>query len=404
MNIDKKNFFWNMLGSTVNSFSSLFLMIIVTRINGTNVAGIFTFAFSLACLFQVIANYFGRTFQVTNIDKNINDSDFIYNRITSCIIMVLFVLIYLLFKNYDCYKVIVILLFILYRLIESLTDSMYGIIQKNNELYKVGISLFLKGIFGVIIFFIIDYFFKNVMFSIIGLVFVNIFVLFFYDYKNFNIFYKKNKYNKKTNINLFKMGIFVFGFTFLTQYILNAPKYAIDDYLSNEMQTIYGIISMPATFMVLCSQFIIQPLLVKISALIKNDKYKNLLKLSFKMIIYISLIGLLALAVAYFLGIPVLEFVYGIDLKDYLISLLIIIVGATLFSISFAISSILTAMRKTFIQIIFYIICSLIILFLSKYLVLDYNIFGGTLAYSITMLILSIMYIIYFLIIINKKF
>ncbi len=403
MNNDKKNFFWNMLGSIVNSFTSLFFMIIVTRINGTNIAGIFTFAFSLACLFQVIANYSGRTFQVTNIDNNINDSDFIYNRITSCIFMVIFVILYLLLKDYNYYKVSIIFLFVLYRLLESFTDSMYGVIQKNNELYKVGISLFLKGILGTVVFFILDFIFKNVILSIVGLLIVNFLIVYFYDYKNFKVFYNHKKYNKKINIKLFKIGVFVFGFTFLTQYILNAPKYAIDDYLSNEMQTIYGIISMPATFMVLCSQFIIQPLLVKISDFIKNNNYNDLLKLSLKTILYITLIGLLAIIGAYFLGIQLLELVYGINLNNYLVSLLVIIIGATLFSISYAISSILTAMRKTFIQIIFYIICSLIILFLSRYLVFNYNILGGTLSYLISMFILCNMYLIYYLIIVNKN-
>ena len=62
MNNTKKNFVWNMIGATVNSFTSLIFMIVVTRINGTKEAGIFTFAFSLACLLQVISNYSGRTF------------------------------------------------------------------------------------------------------------------------------------------------------------------------------------------------------------------------------------------------------------------------------------------------------------------------------------------------------
>ena len=99
----KKDFIWNMLGATVNAFTSLIFMVIVTRINGTNVAGIFTFAFSLACLFQVISNYSGRTFQVTNNDPLLKDSDFIYNRITSCIIMMFFVLLYLSIKKYAFY-------------------------------------------------------------------------------------------------------------------------------------------------------------------------------------------------------------------------------------------------------------------------------------------------------------
>lgn len=402
MNNTKKNFIWNMVGSTVNAFTSLVFMIIVTRINGTNIAGIFTFSFSLACLFQVISNYSGRTFQVTNNDSKIKDSDFVYNRITSCIIMAIFLIIYLIIKDYDTYKNIMIILFAIYRIIESLAEVMYGIIQKNNELYKVGISLFLKGLLGTIVFLLVDYFTNNILMTLFFLIFTCIIITILYDYKNFKFFYSKNKYDSKVNIKLFKLGVFVFGFTFLTQYILNAPKYTIDDYLPNEMQTIYGIISMPASFIVLCSQFVIQPLLVKFSELIKNSKYRDLFKLSLKTILIIILLGSTATVAAYFLGIPVLNLIYGVELNDYLIPLLIIIVGATFFSISFAISTILTAMRKTFAQIIFYIICSLVVMFLSKYMVLKYSIIGGTISYATTMILLCIMYFIYYIIVIRR--
>lgn len=391
----KKDFIWNMLGATVNAFTSLIFMVIVTRINGTNVAGIFTFAFSLACLFQVISNYSGRTFQVTNNDPLLKDSDFIYNRITSCIIMMFFVLLYLSIKKYAFYKNIIILLFVIYRIVESFTDVMYGVIQKNNKLYKVGISLFLKGIIGIITFFLTDFLSNNVVLSIINLIIVNIIITILYDYKNFKPLYKSNKYNKKNNINILKLGVFVFGFTLLTQYILNAPKYAIDNYSTNEMQTIYGIISMPASFIVLCSQFFIQPLLVKYSNLIKSSQYKSLFKLSIKNTLSIFIMGLISLIAAYFLGIPVLKLIYGIELEKYLMPLLIIIIGATFFGISFAISNILTAMRKTFVQIVFYMICSIIIFYLSRYFVINYGILGGTISYAITMVILCLMYLIY---------
>ena len=58
----KKDFIWNMIGSTFSSFNSLFFLIIVTRINGSNEAGIFTFAFSTACYFilseSILEEYF----------------------------------------------------------------------------------------------------------------------------------------------------------------------------------------------------------------------------------------------------------------------------------------------------------------------------------------------------------
>ena len=71
----RKNTIWNMIGTGVNAFNSLFLMIIVTRINGVSLAGMFTFAFSTATLFNVIGVYAGRVYQVTDKDK-FNDKEY----------------------------------------------------------------------------------------------------------------------------------------------------------------------------------------------------------------------------------------------------------------------------------------------------------------------------------------
>ena len=65
----KKNFFWNTIGSTLNAMVSLFFMIAVTRINGSDKAGIFTFAFSTSCLLQVIGLYSGRTYRPREKDS-----------------------------------------------------------------------------------------------------------------------------------------------------------------------------------------------------------------------------------------------------------------------------------------------------------------------------------------------
>ena len=68
-NIDKKNVLWNMIGASSNAFTSLIFAIVVTRINGLEEAGIFTYAFATACLFYVIGIYAGRAFQVTDITE-----------------------------------------------------------------------------------------------------------------------------------------------------------------------------------------------------------------------------------------------------------------------------------------------------------------------------------------------
>ena len=71
----RKNFIWNIIGTTFNAFNSLFFMIIITRVNGLENAGIFTLAFSTACILYIIGIYAGRIYQVTEASKEITDKD-----------------------------------------------------------------------------------------------------------------------------------------------------------------------------------------------------------------------------------------------------------------------------------------------------------------------------------------
>ena len=404
MNNTKKDFLWNVIGSTFNSFTSLFFMIIVTRIYGGNIAGIFTFAFSFASLMQVVGNYAGRSYHVTELDKNIKDNDFLYSKIITCLFMILLSTLYIFFKGYSFYKVQVILLLIIFRMIEVIAEVFYGIIQKKSKLYQVGISLFVKGILAVLIFLIVNYFTHNLLLAIIGIIVVNFIILFIYDRKNaFRVGFQFEKIRIPVIKMIFIGGFFVFGFNFLTQYVINASKYAIDGALSDKYQTIYGILAMPATLMLLCSSFIIQPFLVPLANYLKENKIKDFIFMVFKLCTAVLAFGIMAIGASYFFGIPVLELIYGISLKSYRASLLLVVSGGTLFGMAYIISTSLIAMRKNFMQLVIYLIVSVISFFLFSLLVRTSGIFGASLSYCISMGLLLILYIIYFIVCINRK-
>ncbi len=390
---DKKNFIWNSIGSTVNSLTSLFFMIIVTRLNGIDSAGVFTFAFSFAIFAQVIGNYFGRSYQVTNIDDDIKDSDFVYSRIFTCILMALFSFAFVFFKNYTNYKVLIILLLVLFRMIESYGEVLYGIVQKGNNLYKVGISMFFKALFSVLLFFCFDYFWNNLYLAILSISLVNLLIIIFYDYKNVKkLGFSFYRFNKSSFRKILFDGFLIFLFTFLTQYVLNASKYSIDDLLTDSFQTIYGIIVMPATVMVLCAQFLVQPFLTRFAKYLKEKKFSNFSQLVFKLCLYVFIFGILATVFCYFFGIPILEFIYGLELHDYINSLLLIIGASTFFGISYVFSNVLITLRKNFIQVIIYGFVALVAFFLSNLFVRSYGVFGACLSYFISMFILAILY------------
>lgn len=388
----KKNIIWNAIGSTISSFSSLFFLILVTRINGLEDAGIFTYSFSTACILYTIGVYYGRAYQVTET-KNYSDTDYIYNRITTCLLMLLAALIFLSVKHYSSYKTMVLFLLCLFKSLEAFSESLYAIIQEKNMLSLVGKSMTFKTIISLFVFLIVDLFTKNVLLSILAIILINLIIILFYDRKNVGKL-EISKFDHSINKKLLKAGLFTFAFSILSIYVINASKYAIDGRLSENMQAIYGIIIMPATIMSLFSQFIIQPYLMNIKNKLQNNDYNGFIKLVRNIMIFMLGIGIAAIILAYFIGLPLLEIVYGVSLKLYKLNFLIIMIGSLFYGYAVLISFILIAMRKTFCQFIILLITSICALFVSNYLVINYELIGASVAYFVVMLIEFVMYVV----------
>ena len=400
----RKNFIWNLIGTTTNAFNSLLFMMMITRINGLEDAGIFTLAFSTACILYIIGIYAGRIYQVTENDKSITDKDYIVNRVISSLAIVVLSTIFVLIRKYDIYKSSVFIILAVYKALEAFCDVFYGIMQKQGILEKAGKSTFIKAIVSLGAFLIIDLLTKNLILSCLSIVVVFLIIILVYDIKiTKKLTNMKQKVETKNVVSIFRSGFFTFAISFLGLYITNAPKYTIDTFLTEEIQAVFGIIIMPATVMSLLAQFLIHPYINQIFELYKSNNYKELKKLLYKIILVIFGFGTICSIAGYLLGTQVLGIIYGLDLLQYKKALLAILVGATFYTMSGIISPILVTMRCTKIQFVIYMGISIMEFLLCNILVqrLEFN--GAIISYFVTMLIYFIIFFIVAMSIINKR-
>ncbi|MEG0034940.1 MAG: lipopolysaccharide biosynthesis protein [Bacilli bacterium] len=401
----KKNYFWNTVGTTLLSFNSLFFMIIVTRINGIEDAGIFSFSFASACIINVIALYCGRTYQIADDNSIIKESDYIISRFFTSIFALFITICFVFINHYDIYKSSIFMLLCTLKCIEALSDVYYGVIQKKDKLFIVGKSLTFKSLVGLIGFFIIDFFTNSVIISCVFLVVLNFVYLVFYDIKNAH---KETKIVYEFNINRIKrlltVSMSTFLFTLILLVVINIPRYIIDVYLNDSAQAIYGILSMPATFIMLFGQFILQPSLLNLSIHYKNRDLKQFNRTIFLLcgIILASLI--IVLPITYVIGIPVLNLIYGIELEPYTLLLILVIVGAALYAASNVILNALITLHCTHEQLILQIFTLIFSLIVSVLLVKNFGLQGSIISYFAILSIQFVLYVLLYKYTIKKKF
>lgn len=393
---DKKifrNFIWNTVGSTLASFNSLFFLVAITRISGVEEAGIFSICVATAFLLYVFAIYSGRNCHITDIKNEIKDKDYIVSRVITCIGMLVISIGFIVFNQYDAYKNAIIFALCIWKAIEAFCDVFYGVLQKNEKLYIVGQSLVLKSILGIVLFILVYYFTHNLIYACSMLAIVSIVVFVLFDLPQSLPYISKEEKSTKTNvIKIFKNEFFLFASAFLTMYLLNAPKYAIDRYLTNEIQGIYGMILMPASILPLFAQFVTAPMMNDLTKSYKEKEYENMKKTQRKLISAIFGFGLLAILIAYLIGIPVLNLIYKVDLSNYRIPLLCILFAYVIYASGFVKTIILTIYRKIKEQFFVYLISSIVVLILSNILVKTFGESGIIATYLIVMIIYYILF------------
>lgn len=390
MNLQKKNAIWNIIGATANAFTSLIFTMIATFINGTDTTGVFTYAFAVATIIFCFSNYITRPYQVTDTSKERSDTDYIYVRIFTCMFGIAAALLFCAANRYGIYKSAIIVTLCIYRTTEAFIETFYAIIQKRDLLYKAGISMFIRAVLCVAVFFISDFYTKNLILACVLLVAANVFCFVIYDLPNARkVGYRKTKPCGKIIKSIIFAGFFNFVLTFLNSIIINASRYAIDRCETNFVQAIFGYILMPATFMSLFGQYIIQPVLTTLSRGLEDKNIGQITSVIKRVICILFAGGAVVFAVAYVLEVPVLSVLFGMDFAPYKKEMMIIIGGSVMFALETVVSTILVAFRKTAIQAIIFFAVTAATAAVSFVTVETYGILGAAVVYSISMFTLS---------------
>lgn len=103
---------------------------------------------------------------------------------------------------------------------------------------------------------------------------------------------------------------------------------------------------MPATLMLLIGGFIVNPILVNIAEQYENNKMDQIIKTIKRILLILLIYGIVALLGTYFLGTTLLEIIYSIKFKEYKLHLMLVILGAILYTVVTILSTILIAIRK----------------------------------------------------------
>lgn len=398
----RSKFAWNMVGSMSNALASFVLLTMVTRLNGSNDGGLFSLAFSTAQMLTAIGCFETRAIQVTDVKRKLEFKDYFTFRFMTSMVMMLCLIVYVIFAGKKGEASAVMFFISLYKAIDCMSDSFQGLFQLEDRIDLSGQALGIRVILSTIVFGITLAMAHNLLLSSIAMCVAELVVIAFFDYrlsKNYEVCKLEVRLDKWKK--LFQQCFPLFIGSFMLSYMINASRYAIDGSMSNEMQNYYGFLLMPAFVINLFSLFGFRPMLTPMANYWNEKNRKGFVKIVRNSLIWIGILTVGAVSGAYLLGIWFLNIISGLDLSDYRIELVIVMLGGSMNAIITVCYYVLTVMRKQFQILAGYGVGFFIALIVPRMLVKSYGLTGAVAAYGIPMAATVICFMI--LIVYNMK-
>ena len=369
------------------------LTIVVTQLVGVEQAGMFSLAFVAATLLYFLGIYGVRTYQVSDIDEVHSFLDYQVQRVLTCLIMLFAGYLYCLVRGYSGFMLTMSLAVYAYRAIDALGEVYEGRLQQVDKLYLAGISLAIRSVAAFSVFSVALVFTRDLVIASIamavsaGLCFLVV---------TFPLALLESPSSKSFSfasvLSLFKQCFPLFIALFMFNLVDNIPKFLMEGALTYDNQLYFNAMYFPAQAVLLIAGFIYKPLLVRMANTwadrSRRKKFDLFIVAMSAVIVAITVVTILIVA---WIGIPIMNFLYGLDFEDYRMLFYIMIAAGGLTAVIDFFYQVITILRRqkvvTELYLITFVFSVVVLLVMINVSGLD----GAVLGYLVSMAILFIL-------------
>lgn len=344
---------WDLLGSVIYSLSQWLILIILAKTTNPSIVGLYALGLALTAPILLLTNLQLRSIQATDSEGKFEFRTYYLLRQYTNSVSIFIILIILFIFKYDFRESAIILLIGISKIIDSLSDVIYGKFQKNGRLDLVGISKIFKGVSSIIGVSISMYTTNSLLISLIILNILWLFIFLFYDKKMLKMFttvVDSENNNLKQLKSLFVLSFPLGIVLMLGSLNVSLPRIFIENYWSSEVLGYFASIS----YLILTGSIVINsigqataPTLADLYYKNEIEKYVSLLK---KMLLIGLLFGLIGLFLVFLTGEWILTFLYDSTYAKYNNVLILCMLAGTFEFLASFLGYALTAMGVFIVQ------------------------------------------------------
>lgn len=397
-NKEKQNILWNMAGSFCYAFASMVLSFLVMRIVGKEQGGVFAFGFSTFGQQMFILAYFGiRPFQVTDGAGEYRFGDYLLHRCLTCFAALAAGAAFLWAYGYTPWKAGVIFLLVCYKVVDGFADVYESEFQRTGNLYLTGKSNTFRTVLSVGVFLSVLLAGCPLVWACGAAVTAQLAGVAVFDIPVRRRLPSVDiKGSMERTVPLTKATFLLFVSAFLDFYIFSAAKYAIDAYMDDVASGYFNVIFMPTSVINLASGFVIRPVLTYLTEDWEKGKYREFVRLLCGISGIIGVLSILAVALAWILGRPVLGILEGLlgasyagSLTGYHGAFILVVLGGSFYAILNFYYYVLVILRRQRVIFGIYMVLAVLAFVLAPAMVKQDGIKGAAFAYLALMAVMA---------------
>ena len=392
-----RDYLWNTLGSVMNAAASVVLLLVTTRVLGSYWGGVFSIAYAVGQQFQTLGAFEMRPMQSTDVEKEHAFSTYLASRILTTFCMVGCIVGYALLSTDIAEEFLLIVLIAGLKIFDVLEDVFHGAFQQNGRLDVAGKAFFFRSLVTTVVFIAALVLSKSLSATCIITIIISAIALVGLNLPPAKqLLAPPGRFDVRDMFRLLGSCLPLFAGAFLAMYLSNAPKFGLDAYMVKDFQAYYSALFMPALVINLLSAFVFRPLLTRLAVDWIKRETSVFLGTIVKGLLWVGVASAGVAVLAFFLGVPVLSFLFGLDLSPYRAELMVLVLGGAFNAASIVVYYGLVVMRMQVFVLAGYGCAAAFAYVLGGNLVQAFGIMDASLLYASCMLVVVIAFALFF--------
>jgi len=400
-NINKQslqNNIWTLFGAGAEAVYMTITVFLVVRLVGLAEAGVLSFSIAVSGLFRLIAAFNVRVFQSTDVNEEYSLNSYIGLRLVSSLAAVLSICIFLVISNFEIFRTTAILLVFAFFLTDGVADVFMGDLQQKGKMRIAGRMRVCAYGLSLVAFLIMIISIQDLLISLLASfsVLICTYIIWIWFYRRE---FKKvrSRFNMAAIKNLVKNALPLAIIGFISGYLYNSSKYFLGYLNTDETVAIITMLIMPVSLLsLMLSAFFAGAEMTKTAEIYAAGQPEAFSKrVSLQLLFSLAVVSAFCLFILFF-GIPLLSWIFDVDLSQYKNDFVILILSCSAFYTILPIGAAIVVMRKQKQYMIMQIFAIVITFPFSWFLIDRYGITGAAFSYAIIYLpIIITSYILY---------